>query len=109
MLPRVVRFNAEDPSAAEAYRDLMIAAGLAALTDPPIEVAERLAQMLDGLLAAADMPRSLSGANANLDLIPTLAEEAAGQWTANFNPRAMSVEDFQALYESAMDSELVSN
>jgi len=30
-----------------------------------------------------------------------LAEEAAGQWTAGFNPRAMTKENFVKLYEAA--------
>jgi alcohol dehydrogenase class IV len=32
-----------------------------------------------------------------------LAEEAAKQWTANFNPRTVAVKDFAALYEAAFE------
>jgi alcohol dehydrogenase class IV len=34
-------------------------------------------------------------------MIPTLAEEAAKQWTATFNPRKTTVADFGRLYEAA--------
>jgi len=34
-------------------------------------------------------------------MIPTLAEEAAKQWTATFNPRTITARDFVRLYEAA--------
>ena len=34
-------------------------------------------------------------------LLPTLAEEAASQWTARFNPRPVMAADFEALYRAA--------
>jgi alcohol dehydrogenase class IV len=36
-------------------------------------------------------------------MIKTLAGEASKQWTATFNPRPLTVEDFAALYESAFE------
>jgi len=33
--------------------------------------------------------------------IPQLAEDAAKQWTAAFNPRPLSVGDFEGLYRAA--------
>ena len=35
------------------------------------------------------------------DQIPQLAQEAAQQWTARFNPRAVQASDFEVLYRSA--------
>jgi alcohol dehydrogenase class IV len=35
------------------------------------------------------------------EAIPTLAAEAATQWTATFNPRAVTEKDFAGLYEAA--------
>jgi len=35
------------------------------------------------------------------DDLARLAEEAAGQWTAGFNPRPVAKEDFVRLYEAA--------
>ena len=31
-----------------------------------------------------------------------LAEEAAGQWTAQFNPRPITASDFEAIYAAAL-------
>ena len=47
------------------------------------------------------MPRSLADCGVNRSMIPTLAEEAAKQWTANYNPRQLTVDDFAGLYEAA--------
>lgn len=100
MLAPVVRFNAADPTAAALYRDLAIAGQLVgpdADTDAAIDA---LVAQLDALLDAADLPRSLGAHGVDRAAIPTLAAEAAGQWTANFNPRPVKADDFIALYES---------
>ena len=33
---------------------------------------------------------------------PALAKEAAQQWTATFNPRPITAEDFEQLYEEVL-------
>jgi alcohol dehydrogenase len=38
------------------------------------------------------------------EVVPRLAEEAAKQWTAQFNPRPISAADFQQLYEAAFSN-----
>jgi alcohol dehydrogenase len=50
------------------------------------------------------MPRSLAELGVKRDSIPVLAEEAARQWTAGFNPRQVSKSDFVGLYEAAFES-----
>jgi alcohol dehydrogenase len=35
------------------------------------------------------------------EAIPQLAEEAARQWTATFNPRPVTAPEFRQLYEAA--------
>ena len=40
-------------------------------------------------------------------MIPLMAEEAARQWTATFNPRPVSKENFAELYEAAFAAEKV--
>jgi alcohol dehydrogenase len=49
------------------------------------------------------MPRSLAAAGVKRDAVPDLAREAAQQWTASFNPRKLSVADFEALYQAAFE------
>ena len=64
---------------------------------------EALVAHLEVLLNLAQMPRSLADCGVKQSMIPTLAEEAARQWTASFNPRPIGVRDFVALYEQAFE------
>jgi alcohol dehydrogenase len=90
MLPHVVRFNAEDPAAREAYAEL---AGSAAA----------LASRLEELLRIAELPSRLDACGVRPDSIVPLSAEAATQWTAQFNPRPVSSADFEGLYRAAMN------
>ncbi len=103
MLPLVVRFNAQDSVALHAYAELASAVELARVTDGLGTALEALISRLESLLNLAGMPRSLGECGVESSKIKLLAEEAAKQWTANFNPRAASVEDLVALYEAAFE------
>jgi alcohol dehydrogenase len=101
MLPAVVRFNAEDPDAALLYAELgrvarlcpMAAADGAAVAS----VLERIGQLLD----TAGRGRRLSDFGVVPAAFAGLAAEAAQQWTAQFNPRPVSEEEFLALFAAA--------
>ena len=85
MLPHVVRFNAsngEDP-----YADL--------------GGAPAVAECIDSLLAIAERPRTLGMLNVPRGDLPELAELAAGQWTAGFNPRPVNAHDLLEIYRHA--------
>lgn len=97
MLPFVVRYNAQDADVARAYGELVQKAGMAADAAP----AEALATLLTSLLENAEMPRALRDCEVEKSMIPSLAQEAAEQWTATFNPRAIQSADFERLYEEA--------
>lgn len=99
MLPHVVRFNGREPGVCAAYGELLAAAGVP-LEGRPADLA--LASLLEKLLAAAEMPPTIADCGVTADALPGLAAEAAKQWTAQFNPRAVTAEDFQALYRSAL-------
>jgi alcohol dehydrogenase len=101
MLPHVVRFNAEDESASRHYAELARAAGLSGPAEAEDVAVKKLIQQLEALLNLANMPSSLAETSAGADVIPELAAEAARQWTAQFNPRPATAEDFQALYLAA--------
>lgn len=101
MLPHVVRYNTQEPAARKGYAELASAPEIASVRDGEEEAVKALIARLESLLNLAGMPRSLEEAGADRSLIPRLAEEAAGQWTANFNPRAVAAEDFAQLYEQA--------
>jgi len=103
MLPQVVRFNAQEPAAAQAYAEMAHAAHITRAADSPNSAAERLAEKLWDLLALASLPHSLNGSAVKPDHIPLLAQEAARQWTAQFNPRTVAASDFEQLYAAALN------
>ncbi len=85
MLPHVVRFNTRDGN---PYADL----------DPdPVH----FLRLLDGLLSATRMPRSLRELSVPCDALPDLAALAATQWTANFNPRPVAAAELLEIYRQA--------
>ena len=100
MLPAVVRFNAADPSVAELYRELALAAGLCDRTDTARAACERLAVRLEALLASTELATSPAGFDA-LDL-DALAADAAEQWTGRFNPRPVGRGELRALYATTL-------
>lgn len=102
MLPHVVRFNAEEPAAREAYRELAVYAGLASPEAPADWAVNALIAQLEAVLSAAGMPSSLAACGVTEAAVPALAVEAAGQWTAAFNPRALAAPDFERLYRLAL-------
>ena len=103
MLPHVVRFNAALEPARQAYAELASAPEIACASEGLDAAVDALVARLDALLNAAHMPRSLADCGVKRALIPTLAEEAARQWTAKFNPRPITAKDFVALYEAAFE------
>jgi alcohol dehydrogenase len=103
MLPHVVRFNARDPEVKRAYAELASAPEIACVSDGLDEAVDALVARLESLLNAAQIARSLADRGVERTRIRMLAEEAAKQWTANFNPRTVAVKDFAALYEAAFE------
>jgi len=101
MLPHVVRFNSAEPAALRAYAELASAPEIACVSEGLEIACAALIARLEALLNVAGMPRSLADCGVKHDAIPMLAEEAARQWTASFNPRKVTTEDFVALYEAA--------
>jgi alcohol dehydrogenase len=89
MLPHVLRFNGGDPSVALLYDSL------------DCSDANQLAKKLEALRKLAGMPGTLSECGVKRPRIPTLAREAARQWTAAFNPRKVAAADFVRLFEAA--------
>lgn len=90
-LPAVVEFNAAEPSAAHTYAELAHFARLPSAEALPAALRERVGM--------TGLPSRLRDCGVARDLLPTLAAEAARQWTARFNPRAVTEADLLALYE----------
>ena len=102
MLPHVLRFNAVEDSVARAYAEVAYTAQVASLQDKSAAAAENLAKRLDSLLLLAGLRPTLDHFGVKPSDIPRLAEEAARQWTAQFNPRPVSIGDFHHLYSAAL-------
>lgn len=85
MLPSVIRFNSSDSGAAEIYRGL----------SPDLEARSR------ELLEAGSLEMSLSNLPVDPSLVGRLSEEAAKQWTAQFNPVPVTPEALERVYRSA--------
>ncbi|MEX0703010.1 MAG: iron-containing alcohol dehydrogenase [Planctomycetales bacterium] len=98
MLPHVVRYNQE--AAAALYAKLAADAGLCPEEDPA--AAELLAEHLEMLAARAGMPASLAECGVERSACGAMAEQAAAQWTARFNPRPVDAESLRELYECAV-------
>lgn len=92
MLPHVIRFNGEQFS--DWYREL------ASVSDEASDV-ESLAQFVTSLLQQSGLSITLGELDVNRDLLPKLSEDAANQWTANFNPRPVECAELLQIYEKA--------
>ena len=102
MLPHVVRFNARDPEVARAYAELASAAELARVSDGVDVAVDALVSRLEVLLRETGMQESLWEAGVGEGLIPRMADEAAKQWTASFNPCPVGAADFEELYRAVL-------
>lgn len=96
MLPHVMRLNAA--VCGEWYAEL---AGEIAASATPVTAGERLAAWLSTLLDQASLATTLHGLGIADPDIPRLAAAAALQWTAGFNPRAVTADDLATVYEAA--------
>ena len=101
MLPHVVRFNGESPAGCAEYAALVRAAGLVSSSESDRCALSVLVERLEEVFALTGLPAELAACGVNRDALVPLAQEAAKQWTAGFNPRPVAPEDFVRLYEAA--------
>jgi alcohol dehydrogenase len=94
MLPHVVRFNAH---LIKPQYDQLASATNAVSGDD----AEALATFITEITQHAGLATRLEPQGVSADKLPMLAADAAKQWTAQFNPRTVEVEDLLALYQQA--------
>ncbi|MFT7680338.1 MAG: alcohol dehydrogenase [Planctomycetota bacterium] len=97
VLPVVVEFNAKDAGTAEVYGDLAIFAGLAREGVSPRKACQALVVYLRDLLGRCGFSETLPGLSKPQPGIQLLAEEAAQQWTAQFNPRPVDAKALASL------------
>jgi len=96
MLPHVVRWNG---SVVGDRYDQLLKHG--SVTPDRGDPADALAARLEELLAIGGLARGLRTTGVPESDLPRLAEEAAGQWTGQFNPRPFGVAEALELYQRA--------
>ena len=92
MLPHVVEFNR--PAVAALYAELE-------RTDDAGAPKTKLEQRLRALRAACRLPERLQDCGVPRSALDALADEAAEQWTAGFNPRPVTRRELRELYDAA--------
>jgi alcohol dehydrogenase len=92
MLPHVMRINSADAGAAGIYAGFSDALKQSRITKLPL---------IDWVLQLVEQSAFPFPAIDESDL-PFMAEDAAKQWTGQFNPRALQVDDYVALYRRAL-------
>lgn len=97
MLPHVVRFNGQECDV--WYRELLATTDNE--TNCPQGGAEELAKFLRNVATEAGLPDKLEACGVERGRLSYLAEAAACQWTATFNPIAVDRNELLKLYEAA--------
>ncbi len=88
VLPAVIRFNASDAGAAAIYGELGVGD------------ADELANWVTTQLKSAGLKTNLQDLGVDESAIVAMAEEAAQQWTAQFNPRPVDTGQLADIYRS---------
>ncbi|XEY24569.1 iron-containing alcohol dehydrogenase [Candidatus Uabimicrobium helgolandensis] len=96
MLPHVIRYNADH--AQDIYEDLCRISGIVIASC----AGKALARRIEKIVAATELPTTLSAYGITADAINNLAVEANEEWTAQFNPRIVKYNDFVSLYNKAL-------
>jgi len=98
LLPSVVRWN--ERAAASRYDELLRLSTASAKTDGR-DSTENLALRLEALATAGGLDLTLGRAGVPLSDLSMLAEEAAEQWTGQFNPRPFDSKGALEVYQCA--------
>jgi len=99
LLPYVVAYNSFDERSNSLYRWLAQLAGIGDMNDA--EIIGKLVKKLIGLVARCDQPVNLKDCGIDESALPEMAEEAAAQWTAQFNPRPVDAAALLEIYHCA--------
>lgn len=102
MLPHVVRFNGSEPATAHLYTELLCSAGLCPAGTSSKEAVQLLVERLQELLLTSGFAAGPGRHGVTEAALDKLADEAASQWTAQFNPRAVTATVLRELYLRAL-------
>ena len=101
MLPHVIRFNADQAETRREYAELARDARLIETDADEDAAVQSLIDQIEHLLNHTRLPYNLKAFGVDRTDLDSLAAEAAQQWTARFNPRVITRDDFMRLYEAA--------
>ena len=94
LLPHVIRYNGQEVG--NWYQELTANPG------PSVaETTNQLAEFVQQLVAQAELPTSLSQCDIPRENLAKLSDQAAEQWTAQFNPRKVGSAELATIYEDA--------
>jgi alcohol dehydrogenase class IV len=102
MLPAVVRFNAQDAESRRCYSALGSVIQNGGVRRDNEDSFDFFFARLKALTNISGVSGGKESGGIKAADIPMMAEEAARQWTAGFNPRPISKSDFIGLYEDAL-------
>jgi alcohol dehydrogenase len=100
MLPHVVRFNGQEHEA--WYRELLETTADVPGCPDPKHGSQALAEFVTELVASAGLETNLGNCGVTNDQLGQMSENAARQWTGQFNPREVDRENLLQLYEQAL-------
>ena len=100
-LPHAMTYNSKDPEALTIYSRLALESRLINRDSSEQEAFDALHARVLQLLKKVEFPLTLRELKVDESDIPTLAKEASAQWTAQFNPRPITEEDFVQFYQNA--------
>ena len=99
MLPHVIRYNGAVHK--DWYCELLAYVSGRNGAPPVSSGPEGLADFISQMSATAGLPAQLSARGIDEAKLPTLAEDAAKQWTGTFNPRKVGAAELLELYRAA--------
>ena len=100
VLPEVIKFNKIDLGTNSIYAELARVSGIASMDCHDEEASGLLIEKIYSILKLAKIPSFLNELGFAPSDIPSLALDASEQWTANFNPRPVSRDDFENIYSN---------
>ena len=102
VLPLVVDFNRQEEGALKVYTEIAQISGLAEFGTSGDEATETLIENLYDFLEEAELPRGLAALGVTEADCAELAQAAAREWTAQFNPRPIEAQQFEELFRKGL-------
>jgi len=104
MLPHIIWVNSNHAPSRDTYHQLALDANLVENGSDAESGVEALIHRVKTHLNQFSLKKTLSEFGIQQDVIPLLAQHAKEQWTGNFNPIDLNVDDYCSIYYDALGS-----